>query len=195
VNEFVHEREKFKTEENALMNLRHWKVAIGGEVMATRPFSVYDEPEFLAVLKLLRDADVTYVHLETSFCDLEEIDWAARGNKMGSYFIVDPRVADDLKWAGIDMVSNAFNHSTDFGTSGLLATRRHCQRAGLACAGTGRDLEEASAPGYLETKKGRAALVSLNSGTSDDWASLPKSGTKGRPGVNPLRVSIKYAVW
>jgi poly-gamma-glutamate capsule biosynthesis protein CapA/YwtB (metallophosphatase superfamily) len=176
------------------MNTRHWKVAIAGEAMVSRPFSAYDEPEFLAALKLLRDADVTYAHLETSFGDIEEIEWAARGDKKGSYFICDPRIADDLKWAGIDIVSNAFNHSGDFGPSGVLSTRRHCKRAGLACAGTGRDLEEASAPGYLETKKGRVALVSINSSRSDDWASLPKGGTRGRPGVNPLRASMKCVV-
>ncbi len=79
--------------------------------------------------------------------------------------MVDPQIADDLKWAGVDIVSNAFNHSGEFGPSGVLSTRRHCRRAGLACAGTGRDLEEARAPGYLETKKGRVALVSITSGT------------------------------
>jgi hypothetical protein len=93
------------------------------------------------------------------------------------------------------MVSNAFNHSGVFGPSGVLATRRHCKRAGLACAGTGRDLEEARSPDYLETKQGRVALVSMSTGNlPEDWASLPKGGTKGRPGVNPLRASLKYVV-
>jgi poly-gamma-glutamate capsule biosynthesis protein CapA/YwtB (metallophosphatase superfamily) len=174
---------------------RIWKVAIAGEAMVSRPFSMHEEPEFLAVLKLLREADVTYAHLETSVGDIEEIEWAAKGEWTGSYFMVDPKIADDLKWAGVDIVSNAFNHSGDFGPSGVLSTRRHCKRAGLACAGTGRDLEEARAPGYLETKQGRVALVSISSGNRpEDWASLPKGGTRGRPGINPLRVSMKFVV-
>ena len=37
------------------MNTRHWKVAIAGEAMVSRPFSAYDEPEFLAALKLLME--------------------------------------------------------------------------------------------------------------------------------------------
>jgi poly-gamma-glutamate capsule biosynthesis protein CapA/YwtB (metallophosphatase superfamily) len=177
------------------MDTRNWKVAIAGEVMATRPFSMYDEPGFLDMVKLLRDADVTYAHLEINIGDLEEVEWASKGEKMGSYFMVDPRIADDLKWAGIDIVSNAFNHSGDFGASGIISTRRHCKRAGLACAGTGKDLEEARSPGYLETRKGRAALVSTATGNSSpDWASLPKGGTRGRPGVNPLRYSLKCVV-
>ena len=177
------------------MEERHWKVAIGGEAMVSRPFSVHDEPEFLSVLKLLRETDVTYAHLETNFGYMEEIEWAAMGGNKGGYFMVDPQIADDLKWAGIDIVSNAFNHSGVFGASGVLATRRHCKRAGLACAGTGKDLEEAREPAYLETKRGRVALVSIASGNSpEDWASLPKGGTRGRPGVNPLRVSAKCIV-
>jgi poly-gamma-glutamate capsule biosynthesis protein CapA/YwtB (metallophosphatase superfamily) len=154
-----HERVKSQNGEGAFMNTRQWKVAIAGEAMVTRPFSVHEEPAFLEMVKLLRDADITYAHLETNVGDIEDIEWAAKGAKIGSYFMVDPRIADDLKWAGIDMVSNAFNHSGEFGSSGVLSTRRHCKRAGLACAGTGRDLEEARAPGYLETKKGRFTLV------------------------------------
>jgi poly-gamma-glutamate capsule biosynthesis protein CapA/YwtB (metallophosphatase superfamily) len=172
-----------------------WKVAIAGEIMCSRPFAVHDEAEFLAVLKLLRESDVTYAHLEASLGHIEEIEWAAKGDHTGSFFMVDPQIADDIKWAGVDMVSNAFNHSGDFGASGVMSTRRHCKRAGLVCAGTGKDLEEAREPGYLETKKGRAALVSLTSGNRpEDWASLPKGGTRGRPGVNILRASIKYIV-
>jgi poly-gamma-glutamate capsule biosynthesis protein CapA/YwtB (metallophosphatase superfamily) len=172
-----------------------WKVAIAGEAMASRPFSMHDEPDFLAMLKLLRESDATYAHLEASLGYIEEIEWAAKGEHTGSFFMVDPQIADDLKWAGVDIISNAFNHSGDFGPSGVLSTRRHCKRAGLVCAGTGKDLEEARAPGYLETKKGRVALVSITSGNRpEDWASLPKGGTRGRPGVNPLRVSMKYIV-
>ena len=136
------------------METRHWKVAIAGEAMVSRPFSVHDEPEFLAVLKLLRESDVTYAHLEGNLGHIEEMEWAAKGDNSGSYFMVDPRIADDLKWAGIDMVSNAFNHSGEFGASGVLSTRRHCKRAGLVCAGTGRDLEEARAPGTWKQGKG-----------------------------------------
>ena len=177
------------------MNTRNWKIGIAGEAMVSRPFSMHDEPAFLEMIRLLRDTDVTYAHLEANVGDIEEIEWAAKGDKIGSYFMVEPRIADDLKWAGIDIVSNAFNHSGEFGASGVLSTRSHCKRAGLACAGTGKDLEEAREPGYLETKKVRVALVSISSGNpSEDWATLPKGGTRGRPGINPLRVSVKFVV-
>jgi len=75
------------------------------------------------------------------------------------------------------------------------AARAPRRRAGLVHAGTGRDLEEAREPGYVETKNGRVALISVSSGNkSHGWAGLPKAGLRGRPGVNPLRVSMKYMV-
>jgi poly-gamma-glutamate capsule biosynthesis protein CapA/YwtB (metallophosphatase superfamily) len=174
---------------------RTWDLVLVGECMVTRPFAMRDEPEFQAVLELLRHSDATYAHLEMNLGDFEELDWPARGDWTGSYMMADPRLADDLRWAGVHLVSLAQNHSFDFGASGIMSTIRHCRRAGLVHAGTGRDLEEAREPGYLETKKGRVALISASSGNkSHEWAGLPKAGLRGRPGVNPLRVSMKYVV-
>ncbi|WP_457301337.1 CapA family protein [Phyllobacterium sp. P5_D12] len=174
---------------------RDWKVVLAGECMISRPFSVYEEPEFLGVLDLLRSSDVAYAHLEMNFGDADDLDWASRGDWVASYMIAEPKLAAELKTAGIDLLSLAHNHSFDFGAPGLLATIRHCREAGFACAGTGRDLEEARDPAYLETRKGRVALVSVSSGNKAyEWASHPKAQLLGRPGVNPLRVTMKYEV-
>ena len=65
--------------------------------------------------------------------------------------------------------------------------------AGIVHAGTGRDLEEARSPAFLEKDKGRVALVSISSGNSAyEWAGLGKGPIPGRPGVNPLRATTKY---
>jgi poly-gamma-glutamate synthesis protein (capsule biosynthesis protein) len=174
---------------------RNWNVVLAGECMISRPFSVYAEPEFLGVLDLLRNSDVTYAHLEMNFGDADDLDWASRGDWVASYMIAEPKLADELKSAGIDLLSLAHNHSFDFGSPGLLSTIRHCRKAGFACAGTGRDLEEARDPVYLETRKGRVGLVSVSSGNKAyEWASHPKAQLLGRPGVNPLRVTMKYQV-
>jgi poly-gamma-glutamate synthesis protein (capsule biosynthesis protein) len=177
------------------MSSRQWKVVIAGECMVSRPFSMHDDPEFTGVIDLLRDSDFTYAHLEMNLGEFEELDWPARGDWIGSYMISDPKIAADLKWAGIDIMSLAHNHSLDFGAAGLLATIRHCKAAGLACAGTGRDLEEAREPAYLETNRGRVALISTSTGNkSNEWAGHPKAGLRGRPGINPLRANMKYVV-
>ena len=43
---------------------REFKVAVMGEIMLTRPVSVYKEPDFLSVIELIRDADVAITNIE-----------------------------------------------------------------------------------------------------------------------------------
>jgi poly-gamma-glutamate capsule biosynthesis protein CapA/YwtB (metallophosphatase superfamily) len=175
--------------------MRAWKVVLAGECMISRPLGAYDEPEFVAVLDLLKKSDITYAHLEMNFGEDEDLECASRGDWTASYMIADPKLAADLKAAGIGIVSLAHNHSFDFGATVLLATARHCRNAGLACAGTGSNLETARNPAYLETRKGRIALISASSGNKGyEWAGHPKDSLRGRPGVNPLRVAMKYEV-
>ena len=163
--------------------------------MVTRPFSVFDEPGFTQVLDRLRSADVAYAHVETNFGEFSEVQAPARGAQYGSYFLSDPRAVADLRWAGVDIASLANNHSFDFGAPGILSTIRHCEQAGIAHAGTGRDLEEAREPAFLETRRGRVALVSVASGNKPhEWAGLPKASLPGRPGVNPLRPHMRYLI-
>ena len=170
-----------------------FNVALAGECMASRPFAVHDDKASMAPIELLRIADLTYGHLEMNLADYGELTYPARGDWLGSFMMADPQVARDLKWAGIDIMSLAHNHSMDYGEQGMAATIRHCKAAGLAVAGTGIDLEEAREPGYLETKHGRVALISTTSGNKqNEWASLAKGGVRGRPGINPLRVTFKY---
>ncbi len=172
-----------------------WNVVLAGECMVSRPFSMHDDPRFMGVVDLLRQSDLTYAHLEMNLGEFEEMDWPAKGDWLGSYMLADPKIADDLRWAGVDMMSLAHNHSLDFGAPGLMSTIRNCRRAGIAVAGTGRDLEEAREPAYLEKKKGRVALVAASSGNKpNEWASHPKASLKGRPGINPLRLSMKYVI-
>jgi poly-gamma-glutamate capsule biosynthesis protein CapA/YwtB (metallophosphatase superfamily) len=173
-----------------------WNVVITGETMAVRPFSVHTEPEFLSIMKLLRESDVAYTHLEMNLGSSEELAWAARGAIGGAgYLIAEPRIAEDLKWAGIDIMSLAQNHSMDWGAAGMLSTIKACNKVGIAGAGTGRDLEEARGPVFLEKDKGRVALVAISSGNSAyEWAGLGKGPIPGRPGINPLRATMKYEV-
>jgi poly-gamma-glutamate capsule biosynthesis protein CapA/YwtB (metallophosphatase superfamily) len=167
-----------------------------GELMVTRPFSMQTEPEFLDIVKRMRDADLAYGHLEMNFGSAEDLKWTPRGTAgVASYMIAEPQVAKDLKWAGIDALSLAMNHSFDWGPEGVRSTIKYCQENGIAHAGTGNNLEEARAPAYFDVDKGRVALISLGSGNNVyEWAGLPKGAVPGRPGMNPLRVSTRYEV-
>jgi poly-gamma-glutamate capsule biosynthesis protein CapA/YwtB (metallophosphatase superfamily) len=167
-------------------------LAIAGEFMATRPFSMHDEPEFLELVKLLRDSDTTYCHMEMNIFEI--------GSYPGRPFApsalqADPIIALDLKWAGVDMVSCAYNHGLDWGLPGLLGTMESLDKAGIVHAGTGNNLEESREPAYFESKAGRVAIVSMSSGHHPyDSAGAVKPPVLGRPGVNPLRITQKYVI-
>ena len=170
-----------------------WNIAIAGELMVTRPFAMHDERSFLALRDLMQESDLTYAHLEMNLGDFSNTGWPARGDWFGSYMMADGKIAEDLRWLGIDMMSLANNHSLDLGAKGLMSTRERCEQQGIGHAGTGRDLEEAREPAFVETARGRVALISVSSGNKqDEWAGLPKGTMPGRPGINPLRVDTRY---
>lgn len=184
--------------------LQHeFKVAVMGEIMMTRPISVYEEPEFLSVIKLLKDADVAITNIEgygfTGFKGYP-IGKGGQTNMCG-----DTWIADEFKWAGFNLVSVANNHSLDFGLEGFKAALDALDKIRLTYAGAGKDLWEARQPAYLETRKGRAAMVASNSSYFQlggfpspslltAMATESGKGLPGRPGINPLRHDIIYTV-
>ena len=71
----------------------------------------------------------------------------------------EPALLDDLKWLGIQLVAAGSNHADDYGWEGILSTMRHLDAVGIVHAGLGRHLAEARAPAFLDTARGRVALV------------------------------------
>lgn len=163
-------------------------VAITGDAIINRRISVSREEGFLSLVRIIRDADIGYTHLETLIHDYEgpEIYPAAEA---GWTWMRSPGfVPEELKWAGFDMVSHASNHALDYSYGGLYSTWKALDEAGLPYAGTGNNLGEARAPAYLDTPKGRVALVSMcSSFTGWAKAGAVRPDVKGRPGINPLR--------
>jgi len=174
---------------------RKWNIAAVGELMVARRFGMFDEPDFLKIKEILDDSDCGYGHLEMNLIDEDNLPYAAKGDTVASYMNAEPAIADDIKWLGVDIMSLACNHSADFGGPGVIENRKNCQKAGIAVAGCGRDLDEAGAPAFFESKKGRVALISTSSGNKNhEWANLAKGKIPARPGVNPLRVRTRYHV-
>ena len=165
-----------------------FSVAVTGDAIINRRLSVCTDEKFLSMVKILRDADVAYTHLETLIHDYEGPEMYPTA-EAGWTWMRSPRfVADELKWAGFDIVSHASNHSLDYSYGGLISTWKALEEAGLPYAGTGRNLGEARDAAYLETEKGRVALISMTSSFTG-WARAGETrrDAKGRPGVNPLR--------
>ena len=76
-----------------------------------------------------------------------------------------------------------------------MATIRHLNERDMVFSGTGKNLGDASKACYLETRKGRVALISVSS----TFSAASRAGGQshqmiGRPGLNPLRSSTRYHV-
>lgn len=170
----------------------NFTIAMAGDCMLTRRLSIYDEPDFLALRQVYRDADAGFVNLESV---VRTPDEGCPGITRGTYMTTPPSLLEELKWYGINIVGTANNHAYDYGEQGLLATMAHLRAAGIAYAGSGNNLAEARRPGYLDTKGGRVGLVAMTA-TYRPWnsASDQRPDMRGRPGINPLASSTTYTV-
>jgi len=140
------------------------------------------------IAKIIRQGDVRFFNLETTLN--KEGECYASQVSGGTWLRTNPEVLDDVKKFGFNVTSFNNNHAMDFSFEGLLKTLESVENSGLVHAGVGRNLAEAAAPRYLETDKGRVALISVNSSLSGQMIAGEQTGRmKGRPGVNPLRVN------
>jgi len=167
-------------------------MALAGDSIITRPLSIYNEPEFLKLVEIVRGADAAFTNLEMLFHDYESYPMNESG---GTWMRADPSLVKDLVWAGFDMVSRANNHAGDYGVGGMRLTTRYVREAGLVQAGVGESLAEAREARFLETPKRRLALVSTASTFPDHArASDTRGDVPARPGLNPLRFTTTTVV-
>jgi poly-gamma-glutamate synthesis protein (capsule biosynthesis protein) len=104
-------------------------------------------------------------------------------------------VPDELAWAGFDLLGLANNHANDYGVDGMRSTVAALSQTDFAFAGVGENLALARSPGYLDTPKGRVALISVSSSfPSAIIAGAQRKDMPGRPGLNPLRHTLTYTV-
>ena len=164
---------------------RSFTMALTGDSLITMKLSVHKDPQFLKMIDLVRGADVAFTNLEMLFHDYEPYPATESG---GTWMRADPSIVKELVWAGFDMVARANNHSGDYGVDGARLTTKYVADAGLVQAGWGESLREAREAKFLETDKGRVALISTSSTFPDQSrAGVSWGDTRARPGLNPLR--------
>ena len=160
-------------------------IAVAGDSMITRPMSMFREKDFLALVELLKSADASVVNLEMLFHEYE-MSWENKDTV--SFQVSNPSNVKELQWMGFDVVTTANNHSYDYSEAGFMKTLEHCKKRGLLQAGGGKDLDAARAPAYLDTARGRVAVMSATTTYSHDSpAGLGRPEFPGKPGVNALR--------
>ncbi len=163
-----------------------------GDLIIRRPASQLDDDDVQAALRLIAEGDVAVGNMEGSLADIFNFEGPLRG------FVGTKEVASDLKAMGFDMVNRANNHLFDSESEGMFSTNALLDAAGIVHAGSGRNLDEAAAPAFLEIPKGRVALVGMhapNGVASGRLAATHQDGTlNGRPGLNMLRYSERIVL-
>ncbi|HEX8029539.1 MAG TPA: CapA family protein [Vicinamibacterales bacterium] len=167
-------------------------LALTGDSIIMQRLSVFKEPEFTRLFDMIRGADAAFTNLETLFHDYEMPPAHESG---GTWMRTDPPIIKEITWAGFDLVSRANNHAGDFGTQGAQITSRYTREAGLVEAGVGNSLSEAREARFLETPRGRIALISAASTfTPHSRAGNTRGDMPARPGLSPLRFTTTYTV-
>ncbi|MHC4216209.1 MAG: CapA family protein, partial [Planctomycetota bacterium] len=156
-----------------------------GDSLIFQKISIFQEKNFLAVKSLVEKGDARFANFETI---TPKGKGFPRYKRDPTTWMTSPRfVVDELVWMGFNLFSLANNHSMDYSEGGLLETLNVFDSEGLTNAGTGKTLSEAREPAYLNTKKGKVALIAINTGDTDGPAGDPWMSVNGRPGLNPLR--------
>jgi poly-gamma-glutamate capsule biosynthesis protein CapA/YwtB (metallophosphatase superfamily) len=158
-----------------------------GDLIIRRPASQLADESVQAALGLISEGDVAVGNMEGSLADYSDFDGPLNG------FVGTADVAADLKAMGFDMVNRANNHLFDSEEEGMFATNELLDAAGIVHAGSGQNLDEAAAPAFFETPKGRIGLVAMhtpNGVASGRLAATHQQGNlSGRAGLNMLRYS------
>ena len=159
-------------------------IAVAGDAMISRGMKSFREPQFLKLVEILRAADVSIANLEFLFHDYEST-WQWTG---GTYTRSDPKNLRELKWMGLDAVLTANNHSYDFSEGGFFTTLEHLKQFDLVNAGGGKDIDHARAPAYVDSARGRVAVMSASSTFTDVSRAGPgRHDFPGKSGINALR--------
>jgi poly-gamma-glutamate capsule biosynthesis protein CapA/YwtB (metallophosphatase superfamily) len=135
-------------------------------------------PAAVPVIQGLLKGDVVFTNFEAAVAEKGETVHEGRG------FLAPPEALDALTTFGFNLLALSGNHAFDLKVTGIQNTIREANSRKIAHAGTGNNLAEAAAPGYLHTPKGTIALIGSASGLITPGG----SATADRPGVNELRI-------
>ena len=170
--------------------VKPFTLAAVGDLIMKRTSGLPDDPAFQGLIKIIRDADVGFANAESNFADLLHFQGPVQG------FLGPKEIAGEVKAMGFTMVNRANNHSFDGFLDGFSATNDLLAEAGVVYAGAGRDLDEARAPRFLATPKGRVGLIGMHNTQDTRGGSNPLPGMMGalsaaggRPGISILNLT------
>ncbi|MFQ6016099.1 MAG: CapA family protein [Anaerolineae bacterium] len=133
------------------------------------------------LLPLVQTADLFLINLECVIAESGEPFLPPRV----FYFKADSKAIEVLTRAGVDYVTLSNNHAMDFQGPALLETIEHLDEHGIAHAGAGRNLEEASRFALLEAKGVKVGVVAF----ADHFREY--AATEVSPGTNIIPITVE----
>lgn len=156
-------------------------LCLTGDSLITRSWAGCTGSGFHSILGIVRRSDAAFTNLEVPLHDY--VSWPA-AEAQGPHLRGPPAVATNLASAGFNLISLANNHMLDWDVTGLRSTLDHLRKAGLNPAGAGESQEAARAARYIDTPRGRIALIACT-------ATYPAHARAGREcGQHPARPGI-----
>ncbi len=114
--------------------------------------------------KYLKNADITFANLESSFCSKNSRTDKCSGDLRKCYAFRTPlKFLDFIKESGIDLVSLANNHANDFGENCRIQTERRLNDL---------DIKWSGRPGtyaHLEIKNAKIAMIAFHYNVSSNY--------------------------
>jgi poly-gamma-glutamate synthesis protein (capsule biosynthesis protein) len=149
------------------------RIAFGGDVHGEPPIrQLLDRGEHVldGVQRAFDDADIVMVNLETAVTTV--------GQPLEHEFIFNAPTSlpSALKAGGVDVVSLGNNHSTDYGTVGMLDTIDRALAAGLTVVGAGRNNDDTYTAKVIDVRGVRIGFLAFDRNLPFDAAiSTPTS--------------------
>jgi len=154
------------------------RVTLAGQALMKYPVCQAPYDGLSEVIAELRRGDVIFTNLEVpiktpaSGLPTRDTEFFHAGSES---------TLECLHEMGFNLLSLSNNHAWDLGTTGIVATRDAVANSGFSHAGTGSNVAQASAAGYLESPV-KTALIAMAMGKIRDGA----AATETRPGVNEV---------
>jgi len=147
-----------------------------GDMMVSDPVSNRGLPEVDALYQLIGDADISFGNCETTIADTGTL----RG---GFTQTAHPRMLDDFRLSGFNMMSLANNHTMDLGQAGLMDWIEESESRGITVAGAGANLEQALAPGVRVVNGKRIGLLAFFCTNNSSWEDFRAGDNKAGCGL------------
>tara|TARA_R110002072_G_scaffold1559_4_gene12917 strand:+ start:12735 stop:13955 length:1221 start_codon:yes stop_codon:yes gene_type:complete len=156
------------------------RVTLAGQALMKYPICSNPYDGLAEVIAELRKGDVVFTNLEVPI----QTEASGAPTRDTEFFHAgSQQTLDCLDRMGFNLLALSNNHAWDLGTPGIVATRDAVAAAGFAHAGTGDNITQAAAPGYLYSPAS-AALVSMAMGRIREGG----AATDTRPGSNEVRL-------